>query len=296
VVADHEVVARLRQAEADGAAESNRATRHQRHALPFTSLHRQTPACAGVLLPAPHLKECIGMPNLTGKVAIVTGSTKGIGLAIAERLVNEGACVVVTSRTSSAVDEVAGRLGENALGVVCDVSDPEACQRLVDETLAHFGRLDVLVNNAGFGIFKPISEMTVREWQTQIEVNLGGVFYCSKAALPHLSESGDGYIVNIGSLASRNTFANGTGYNASKFGLLGMTEAMMLDVRYDDVRVSIVMPGSVNTPFNDGEQAPGRTWKLEADDCALAVMQLLEYPKEAHVSRIEMRPAQPKRE
>lgn len=235
------------------------------------------------------------MPNLSGKVAIVTGSTKGIGLAIAERMVNEGASVVISSRTKSDVDAVADRLGDNAVGIVCDVSDPDDCKNLVDETMSQLGRLDVLVNNAGLGIFKPISEMTVKEWQLQIEVNLGGVFYCSKAALPHLSASGDGYIVNIGSLAGRNTFANGTGYNASKFGLLGMSEAMMLDVRYDDVRVSIVMPGSVNTPFNDHQQSPERTWKLEADDCALAVMQLLEYPREAHVSRIEMRPAQPKR-
>ena len=235
------------------------------------------------------------MPKVTGKVAIVTGSTKGIGLAVAERLINEGASVVITSRTESAVNEVAGRLGDNAIGVVCDVSDPESCQGLVAETVERLGRLDVLVNNAGLGIFKPISEMTVAEWRTQIDVNLGGVFYCSKAALPHLAASGDGYIINIGSLASRNTFANGTGYNASKFGLLGMTEAMMLDVRYDDVRVSIVMPGSVNTPFNDREQAPERGWKLEADDVAIAVIQLLEYPREAHVSRIEMRPSQPKR-
>lgn len=235
------------------------------------------------------------MPNVTGKVAIVTGSTKGIGRAIAERMVNEGANVVVTSRTAEDVESVADHLGENAIGIACDVADPASCQELVDRAVDHFGRLDVLVNNAGLGIFKPISEMSVEEWRLQVDVNLGGVFYCSKAALPHLSATGDGYIINIGSLASRNTFASGTGYNASKFGLLGMTEAMMLDVRYDDVRVSIVMPGSVNTPFNDNETAPERGWKLEADDCALAVMQLLEYPKEAHVSRIEMRPAQPKR-
>lgn len=236
------------------------------------------------------------MPNLTGKVAIVTGSTKGIGLAIAERMINEGASVVVSSRTEADVESVAERLGDNAIGVTCDVVDPAACQRLVDSTVERFGHLDVLVNNAGLGIFKPISEMTVDEWRLQIDVNLGGVFYCSKAALPHLAATEDGYIINIGSLASRNTFAAGTGYNASKFGLLGMTEAMMLDVRYDDVRVSIVMPGSVNTPFNHGEPSPERTWKLEADDCALAVMQLLEYPREAHVSRIEMRPAQPNKD
>ena len=135
--------------------------------------------------------------------------------------------------------------------------------------------------------------MSVEEWRRQIDVNLGGVFYCSKAALRPLSESGDGFIINIGSLAGRNTFAGGTGYNASKFGLLGMTEAMMLDVRYDDIRVSIIMPGSVNTPFSQREPSAERTWRLEPEDCALAVMQLLAYPKEAHVSRIEMRPSQP---
>lgn len=233
--------------------------------------------------------------HLTGKVAIVTGSTKGIGLAVAERLLNEGARVVVNGRNADVVAEVVERLGDDALGVACDVSDPEACERLVQATVDHFGRLDILVNNAGLGIFKPISELTVEEWRLQVDVNLGGVFYCSKAALPHLSDSGDGYIINVGSLASRNSFANGTGYNASKFGVLGMSEAMMLDVRHDGVRVSIVMPGSVNTPFNDHETSPERGWKLEADDCALAVMQLLEFPKEAHVSRIEMRPAQPPR-
>lgn len=233
--------------------------------------------------------------HLTGKVAIVTGSTKGIGLAIAERMVNEGARVVISARTTAEVEQVASRLGENALGVPCDVADPTACTALVAAAVDHFGQLDILVNNAGLGIFKSLSQMSVEEWQAQVNVNLGGVFYLSKAALPHLTASGDGYIINVGSLASRNSFANGTGYNASKFGLLGMSEAMMLDVRHEGVRVSIVMPGSVNTPFNNNEPAPERGWKLEADDCALAVMQLLEYPKEAHVSRIEMRPSQPPR-
>jgi len=233
------------------------------------------------------------MPNLTGKVAIVTGSTKGIGLTIVERMVDEGASVVVSARTAADVEAVADRLGERAIGIPCDVADPAACQRLVDATVERLGRLDVLVNNAGFGIFKPISEMSVEEWQRQIDVNLGGVFYLSKAALPHLSKTGDGFIINIGSLAGKNPFANGTGYNASKFGLVGMSEAMMLDVRHDDVRVSIIMPGSVNTHFAGMEQRPERGWKLEADDVALAVMQLLQYPKEAHVSRMEMRPSQP---
>ncbi|MEX2467651.1 MAG: SDR family oxidoreductase [Gemmatimonadota bacterium] len=235
------------------------------------------------------------MPNLSGKVAIVTGSTKGIGRAIARQLVDAGCRVVVSARTAADVEATVGELGDLAVGIPCDVADPAECRRLVRESVERLGRLDILVNNAGIGVFKPISELSEEDWRRQIDVNLGGVFYCSKAALKPLSESGDGFIVNIGSLAGRNTFSGGTGYNASKFGLLGMTEAMMLDVRYDDIRVSIVMPGSVNTAFSGKEPGEERTWRLESDDCALAVMQLLAYPKEAHVSRIEMRPSQPNR-
>jgi NAD(P)-dependent dehydrogenase (short-subunit alcohol dehydrogenase family) len=237
------------------------------------------------------------MPNLTGKVAIVTGSTKGIGLAVAERLAESGASVVVSARTAADVEATAARLAASSsgtvLGILCDVADPAQAAGLIEEAVRRLGRLDILVNNAGLGIFKPITELSVEEWKLQVDVNLGGVFYCSKAALPHLSATGDGWIINIGSLASRNSLAGGTGYNASKFGLLGMTEAMMLDVRHSDVRVSLVMPGSVNTYFGGRDQKAERDWRLEADDCALAVMQLLAYPKEAHVSRIEMRPSRP---
>jgi len=235
--------------------------------------------------------------DLSGKVALVTGSTKGIGLAVAERMAAAGASVVVSARTAGDVHATAKRLAGSArgtvLGIPCDVADPAACAALVEEAVRRLGRLDILVNNAGLGIIKPITELTVEEWRLQVDVNLGGVFYCSKAALPHLAASGDGWIINIGSLASRNSFAGGTGYNASKFGLLGMTEALMLDVRHTGVRVSIVMPGSVNTDFGGRDRKDARDWRLEADECALAVMQLLEYPKEAHVSRIEMRPSRP---
>ena len=239
------------------------------------------------------------MPDLTGKVAIVTGATKGIGLATAGHLVRAGASVAVSARTEADVADVAGRLSSEAagevIGIACDVRRPEDCRLLVEETVRRLGRLDILVNNAGLGVFEPIQELSIEDFQRQIETNLGGVFYCSKAAVPHLSATGDGWIVNIGSLAGRNTFGGGTAYNASKFGLVGMSEAMMLDVRYDDVRVSLVMPGSVNTDFRGGRRAEERGWPLEPDDVALAVLQLLEYPKEAHVSRVEMRPSQPKR-
>lgn len=236
------------------------------------------------------------MLHLNGKVAIITGSSKGIGRAIAKHLAEAGASVVVNSRSFKEAQVVSEKIGNGAIAISADVGDPLACQVLIDKTIERFGRLDILVNNAGLGVIKPISEMTIEEWQIQIDVNLGGVFYCSKAALPHLIETGDGFIINIASLASRNPFVGGAGYNASKFGVLGLTEAMMLDVRNNDVRVSIVMPGSVNTGFRQRQQSPERTWKLESEDCATAVLQLLSYPKEAHVSRIEMRPSQPKKD
>ena len=234
-------------------------------------------------------------PDLTGRVALVTGGTKGIGRAVAERLLGAGAAVAVCARTEAEVRATAAELGKRGLGIACDVADADACADMVDRVVAQFGRLDILVNNAGLGVFKPLPELSVEEWRLQVDVNLGGVFYCSKAALPHLVASGDGFIVNIASLASRHAFPGGTGYNASKFGLLGLTEAMMLDVRYDGVRVSVVMPGSVDTHFLGREQVPERTWRLHVDDCAAAVMQLLAYPPEAHVSRIELRPSQPPR-
>ena len=238
------------------------------------------------------------MPDLTSKAAIVTGSTNGIGLAVARRLVTSGADVVVSSRTVEKVGAIADQLSDEgpgrAVGIACDVRDSEECASLVAGAVEAFGRLDVLVNNAGVGHMKSVTELSLEEWREQIETNLGGVFYCSRAAIPHLSASGDGWIINVGSLASRNSFAGGAGYNASKFGLLGMSEAMMLDLRFDRVRVSIVMPGSVQTDFG-GLASTKKEWALQADDVALAVTQLLEFPEQALVSRVEMRPTRPRK-
>jgi NAD(P)-dependent dehydrogenase (short-subunit alcohol dehydrogenase family) len=240
-----------------------------------------------------------GMCDLTGKVCIVTGSTKGIGLAIAAAMVEAGATVVVNGRSSAEVESVAQELAGlgvgTAIGIACDVRQPDACWSLVEETVDRFGHLDVLVNNAGIGRFAPIQEMSVEDWQAQIETNLGGVFYCSKAAAPHIGEGEGGWIINIASLASRNTFSGGVGYNASKFGLLGMTEAMMLDLRYDNVRVSLIMPGSVSTHFGGRAPTEQDAWRLRPEDIARSVMDLLAYPGNALPSRVELRPTQPPR-
>ncbi len=230
-------------------------------------------------------------------VAVVTGATKGIGRAVSEALANRGGRVVVSSRTRADVEAVAAAITKRgpgqAHGVVCDVRVPEQCGALVEEAVDHFGRLDILVNNAGLGRFAAIQALDPADWDLQIRTNLDGVFHCSRAAVPHLIAGGGGWIVNIGSLAGRNAFAGGAAYNASKFGLLGMTEAMMLDLRHEGVRVTCVMPGSVNTHFFGGPPDPGASWKLQPQDVADAVLDILSFPDRALPSKIELRPSQP---
>lgn len=237
-----------------------------------------------------------GTGRLAGTVCVVTGSTRGIGLAIARRLARRDADVVVSARTDGDVRRVAAELAAlgqgRTTGIACDVRDAKACRHLVYSAVQRFGRLDVLVNNAGWGRFAPIDELSLDDWRAQIDTNLGGVFYCSRAAVPHLS-AGGGWIINIGSLAGRHAFAGGAAYNASKFGLLGMTEAMMLDLRHRNIRVSLIMPGSVNTGFRG--QSATHDWKLDGNDVARAVTDLLAYPVHALPSRIELRPSRPGR-
>lgn len=239
------------------------------------------------------------MREFDGRTAIVTGGTQGIGRAIAADLVRAGFDVAVTARTARDVESVASDLsglgGGSALGVVADVRDPEAAERAVGETVNRFGGVDLLVNNAGVGKYAPVQELTLEDWHLQMETNLNGVFYFSRAAIPHLVKSDDAWIINIGSLAGRNPFAGGAGYNATKFGLLGMTEAMMLDLRYEGIRVSLVMPGSVDTGFGDRPAGEKAGWALTSEDVSRAVLDLLRYPGNAHASRIELRPSQPPR-
>lgn len=237
------------------------------------------------------------MIDLRDQVAIVTGSTKGIGLAVAKELAGAGANVVISSRTGADVEAVAAELDatvrSRVVGIPCDVSRVEECQSLIDQTFEEFGRIDILVNNAGLGVFRGIEDLSIEEWQAQVDTNLGGVFYLSKFAIPHLKAQDDAWIINIGSLACRNSFAGGAGYNASKFGLLGMTEAMMLDLRHDGIRVSVVMPGSVATYF--GGRAPDErdAWRLTSEDVASAVLHIVGYPDNALASRVELRPSRP---
>jgi NAD(P)-dependent dehydrogenase (short-subunit alcohol dehydrogenase family) len=238
--------------------------------------------------------------ELKDKVAVVTGGTRGIGYSIAEALLAEGAKVFVCGRDQSflrtALEKLRGAGPDRVDGMVADVRRYEDCRKLVHAAAERFGGLDILVNNAGVGFFKPVDQLTVEEWDTTIQTNLSGVFYCCREAIPLLRKRGGGYIFNISSLAGVNPMPTGSAYNASKFGLNGFSEAMMQDVRYDGIRVSYLMPGSVDTDFAAAPGSKSReTWKLTGQDIAKAVIDLYKFPRTALASRIEMRPSQPPR-
>lgn len=236
---------------------------------------------------------------MTNKICLVTGATRGIGRAIAKMMLEEGAQVAICARRQADVDRTVAELhaetGGKVAGKAADVRSHEEIAGLFQFVDAHFGGLDVLVNNAGVGVFKSVSDLSVGDWQLMLETNLSGVFYCCREAFPRFQTRGGGYIVNISSLAGKNPFAGGSGYNASKFGLNGFSEAMMLDKRHDNVRVSYIMPGSVATEFGGHGTDSGSDWKIHSEDIAEIVRTLLRMPERTLISRVEVRPSRPKR-
>ncbi len=237
--------------------------------------------------------------RLRGKVAIVTGGSRGIGFAVARALVAEGANVTVTGRDEGHLSDARPRLESAGPGSVealrADVRSYADVERVVSATVARFGGLDVLVNNAGFGVFKNVADMAPELWSEVIDTNLTGVFNGCHAAIPRMRERGGGYIVNISSLAGKNAFVGAAAYCASKSGLNAFSEALMQEVRYDNIRVTYVMPGSVATGFGGGDAARGADWKISADDVAEVVMNLLHSDPRSLSSRVEIRPSKPKK-
>jgi NAD(P)-dependent dehydrogenase (short-subunit alcohol dehydrogenase family) len=230
-------------------------------------------------------------------VAIVTGGSKGIGLAIARAFVARGMQVVVSARSDDELERAVPTLGGegHAAGVRADVRDAGDAERLVRETVATFGGLDILVNNAGIGRFANVADMSIEHWRQIIDTNLSGVFHCCHAALPELRRRGGGYIVNISSLAGKNPFVGGAAYCASKAGLNAFSEALMQEVRHENIRVSYVMPGSVATGFGDSAAGAGADWKLTAEDVAQVVVDLVTLDSRALASRVELRPSRPRK-
>jgi NAD(P)-dependent dehydrogenase (short-subunit alcohol dehydrogenase family) len=236
------------------------------------------------------------MENLQGKTALVTGGTKGIGYGIAASLLAAGVNVVITGRQMEAARSAAVQLSKTGtgkvLGVAADVRDFDAQQTAVDTLLQHFGRLDVVVANAGVGHFGPVTELTPAQWHETIDVNLTGVFYTVKATAAALMQS-KGYLFTIASLAGTNFFEGGAAYNASKFGLVGFTQAVMLDLRKSGVKVTTIMPGSVTSHFNNHTPNPADAWKIQPEDLGQMIVDLLHLPARTLPSKIEVRPAQP---
>jgi 3-oxoacyl-[acyl-carrier protein] reductase len=232
-----------------------------------------------------------------GKSAIVTGGTKGIGRAIAEALAREGLNVCVGARSMEEVEATVRELGGagegRVTGAACDVRASEEVEALVAHAVEEFGGLDVLVNNAGVGIYKPVEELTPEEFRAVLETNLFGVFYGCRAAIPEMRRRGGGYIINISSLAGANPHPRMAAYNASKFGLNGFSEALMQEVRHDRIKVSYVMPGSVNTEFGGDTVSDEKSWQLQPEDIARVVTDLLRHDERSLPSRVEIRPSRP---
>ncbi|GGL71769.1 short-chain dehydrogenase [Deinococcus aerolatus] len=224
--------------------------------------------------------------------AFITGASKGIGYEVARALAAAGYAVTITSRNENEITEAAGKIGGQARGVVCDVRDPAALEREVAAHTDAFGGLDVLFVNAGVGNFANVADMSIQEWQDVIDTNLSGAFYTVKAALPALKQGG-GYIFTLSSLAGKNPFAGGAAYNASKFGLNGLSEVLTLDLRQHDIKVTQIMPGSVATYFAGHTPSDADAWKIQPEDIAQLTVDLLNMPARTLPSRVEVRPSKP---
>lgn len=234
--------------------------------------------------------------NLKDKTVLITGGTKGIGLSTAHRLVKEGMRVMITGTSQESVNAAVRSFPEDyknrVLAMVADVVSMPQMRAVADNMVMHWGKIDVLVANAGVGYFASIDEMTEEQWKEVIDINLTGVFNSVKSTVDQLKDS-QGYIFTIASLAGTNFFAKGAAYNASKFGLVGFTQAIMLDLRDYGVKCTTIMPGSVSTFFNGNVPSDKDAWKIQPEDIAQLIADLLKMPERALPSKVEIRPSQP---
>jgi short-subunit dehydrogenase len=230
-------------------------------------------------------------------IAIVTGSSRGIGFAIAKAFASRGMQIVLTARKEDELRKAAAALGSgaNVHTVAADIRKPGDADRMVKDAVQHFGGVDVLVNNAGIGRFANVADFSIDEWQQVLETNLSGLFYCCRAAIPEMKRRGGGYIVNISSLAGKNPFAGGAAYCASKSAVNAFSEALMQEVRYDNIRVSYVLPGSVSTGFGDRGLGGEAEWKIAPEEVAEVVVDLVTLNQRSLASRVELRPSRPPR-
>jgi 3-oxoacyl-[acyl-carrier protein] reductase len=236
------------------------------------------------------------MIDIKNKVALITGGSKGIGYGVAQVLMAEGMKVAITSRSQVAAENAAvelNKLGKGeAYGVASDVRSLASQMEAVEKVMVHFGQIDLLLANAGLGHFASIEDLTEAQWNETIDTNLTGVFFSVKACLNALKKS-RGFIITLSSLAGTNFFAGGSAYNASKFGLTGFSQAIMLDLRTKGIRVSTIMPGSVATHFNNHTPSEKDAWKIQPEDIGEMVAMLMKLDARTLPSKIEVRPSSP---
>ena len=233
------------------------------------------------------------MKDLKNKVAYITGGTKGIGFAVAQTLLKQGMRVAISGRSQSSVDQALKDFNNDAiLGIVSNVGKMADEKNAVAKIIEKWGQVDVVLANAGVGHFAPIDEMTDEEWHQMIDTNLNGAFHTLKASVEELKKS-KGYYITLASLAGTNFFAKAAGYNASKFGVVGFTQAALLDLRKYDIKVSTIMPGSVATHFNNNEPDEKDAWKIQPEDIGELVLDLLQMNERTLPSKIEVRPTRP---
>lgn len=234
------------------------------------------------------------MTDLTGKVAYITGGSKGIGLGVAKKLLGSGIKVAISGRSKSSLDAAVKQLGSGSdvLALVSDVTKLDNEQSAVEQIIQKWGKLDVVLANAGVGHFAPVDELSENEWHQMIDTNLNGVFHTLKASVDALKDS-KGYYITLASLAGTNFFPTAAGYNATKFGVVGFTQAAMLDLRKYDIKVSTIMPGSVATHFNNNEPTQKDAWKIQPEDIGELVIDLLKMNPRTLPSKIEVRPSRP---
>lgn len=235
--------------------------------------------------------------DINSKVILITGASKGIGKTTALMLARKGAKLAISARSEELLKTVANKCGPDTLAFTGDMSVEEDIKSFVKKTKEIFGRIDILINNAGLGIFKPITELTTEQWDTMFNLNVRGLFLMTRECLSHLREANESVVVNVVSLAGKNAFVNGAGYAASKHAVLGFSRCLMLEERKNGVRVLAICPGSVDTPFFDPSRIlskPRNPEKLlKAEDIASSIIHMIEMPQTAMVSEIDIRPSNP---
>jgi NAD(P)-dependent dehydrogenase (short-subunit alcohol dehydrogenase family) len=239
------------------------------------------------------------MSSLAGKNAVVTGGSRGIGLAVARALVGAGARVGILGSTETHLAAAAATLSaisgpDRVATAVADVRRVADVTAAIDRMVGSWDGLDILVNNAGIGVFRPVADMSIDDWQRVLDTNLSGVFHACRASLPHLRRRGGGWIVNVSSLSSTGPFPGGAAYCASKAGVNAFSDALMQEVRHEGIRVTVVLPGSVDTEFS-GRTPDGSDWRLSPDDVAQTILGLFSHPPRSLPSRVEIRPSRPPR-